>query len=318
MKKDINILNINFIGSIILVFFMLFEFTGCTKKEDQITLKVGAQNYAEVIIMAYMAEALIEAETDYEVEVVSRLASAVVLDQAMQTGEVDIASLFFTGGATGLLHPKINPLVEDIRDPKWRDAEIVFDFVKFESEKILNRRWLEPLGYENTYAITVKRETADKFDLQKISDLGKVSEELSIGMDDAYMDREVDGYYPLLSAYDLKPFKDTVSMQINLLYQALRDDQVDVGVAYSSDARIHAYDLVWLEDDLNFFPPFEAAYVINLSVLEKAPEIETILSKLSGQIDIDTIQQLNYEVDINHMEHKDVAIQYLKENGFIK
>jgi osmoprotectant transport system substrate-binding protein len=304
--------------SMLLILFFVVNLIGCNQQDDKVTLKIGAQNYAEVIIMAYMAEALIEAETDYEVEVISRLASAMVLDQAMQTGDVDIASLFFTGGATGLLHPKISPSIENIRDPKWRDATVVFDFVKSESEKVLSRRWLEPLGYENTYAVTVRRETAEKYNLKKISDLKNLSNTLLIGMDDAYMDREVDGYKPLLSTYGLDPFKKSVSMQINLLYQAIRDGQVDVGVAYSSDARIHAFDLVWLEDDLDFFPPFEAAYAINLSALEKAPEIEAILSKLSGQIDIATIRKLNYEVDIDHKDHKEAAIGFLKEKGWIK
>lgn len=291
--------------------------TGCSQKKDEITLKIGAQNYAEVIIMAYMAEALLEDQTDYDVEVISRLASAVVLDQALQTGDVDIASLFFTGGATGLLHPKLADQIDDYADPKWRDPDTVFQFVKENSLKALNRQWLEPLGYENTYAITVRRSMAEEYNLKTVSDLIAHSSDLIIGMDDAYMEREIDGYLPLLAKYDLKPFKQAVTMQINLLYQAIRDEQVDVGVAYSSDARVHAYDLVWLEDDRNLYPPFEAAYTVNLSAIEKAPEIVEILSQLSGKIDIETIRKLNYEVDINQRDHQEVAIEYLKNEGML-
>lgn len=291
--------------------------TGCSQKTDEITLKIGAQNYAEVIIMAYMAEALIEDQTDYSVEVISRLASAVVLDQAMQTEDVDIASLFFTGGATGLLHPKLADQIEDYTDPKWRDPETVYQFVSEKSIEALKRQWIEPLGYENTYAITVRRSMAEEYNLKTISDLFAISSELIIGMDDAYMEREIDGYKPLLATYELKPFKRAITMQINLLYQAIRDEQVDVGVAYSSDARVHAYDLVWLEDDRNLYPPFEAAYAVNLSALEKAPEIVGILSQLSGKIDIETIRKLNYEADINQRDHKEVAIEFLKNEGLL-
>lgn len=296
---------------------MALPLAACQKKSETVTLKIGAQNYAEVITLAYMAEALIEDQSDYEVEVVPRLGSVVVLDQAMQTGDVDIASLYFTGGASGLLHPDIVKQVEDINDPKWRDAAVVFAFVRETSRKTLGREWLEPLGYENTYAITVRREMAEQYNLDKVSDLKGLSQDLIIGMDDAYMDRAIDGYQPLLKLYDLDPFAKTATMQINLLYQAIRDQQVDVGVAYSSDARIYAYDLVWLEDDRNLYPPFEAAFAINLSALEKAPGIDTILSQLSGQIDIDTIRQLNYEVDINQRDHKEVALEFLKERKIL-
>jgi len=302
---------------LVLVLILALPLAACQKASETITLKVGAQNYAEVITLAYMAEALIEDQSDYEVEVVPRLGSVVVLDQAMQTGDVDIASLFFTGGASGLLHPDIVKQVENINDPKWRDAASVFEFVRDQSRITLKREWLEPLGYENTYAITVRRAMAEQYNLKTISDLQGLSADLVIGMDDAYMDRAIDGYQPLLKHYELDPFARTVTMQINLLYQAIRDQQVDVGVAYSSDARIFAYDLVWLQDDRNLYPPFEAAYAVNLSALEKAPGIDTILSQLSGQIDIETIRQLNYEVDINQRDHKEVALEFLKERKIL-
>ncbi|OPL07632.1 MAG: hypothetical protein AVO33_04450 [delta proteobacterium ML8_F1] len=301
-----------------LLLVMSLGLQGCQKTSEKVTLTVGAQNYAEVIIMAYMAEALIEDQTDYEVEVVARLGSASVLDQAMSTGDVDIGSLVFTGGATGLLHPKMQKLVDDLKDPRWRDARTVYEFVKENSPEVLGRIWIDPLGYENTYAVVVKRDLAEAYGLKTVSDLRGLTSEMVIGMDDAYMDREIDGYYPLLETYDLEPFKDTVSMQINLLYQALRDEQVTVGVAYSTDARIHAYDLVWLQDDMKLYPPFEAAYGVNVSVLETAPEIPEILGQLSGKIDIDTIRLLNYEVDINQRDHQEVALEYLKEHGYLK
>ena len=116
-----------------------------------------------------------------------------------------------------------------------------------------------PPGLNNTYAVTVSRQLAEEYNLEKISDLQGLSQDLTIGMDDAYLEREIDGYYPLLEFYELEPFKKPVSMQINLLYKAIQERQVDVGVAYSSDARIFAYDLVWLEDDRNLYPPFHAA-----------------------------------------------------------
>lgn len=290
---------------------------GCGAGGDGENLRIGAQNYAEVIIMAYAAEALIEDQTDHNVEVVPRLGSIVVLDQAMESGEVDIASLMFTGGAGGILHPALEDQV-DFEDEKWRDEDHVWEFLSENAPEALGRLWLQPLGYENTYAITVRQEMAEEYGLEKVSDLRGLSQDLVMGMDDAYMDRPVDGYPVLLEWYDLEPFQDTVSMQINLLYQALRDGELDVGVAYSSDARIMAYDLVWLEDDLNIYPPYYAGYNINLEAAERAPEVPEILEQLSGQVDIETMQRLNYEVDINQRDHQEVAIEFLKEIGLLE
>lgn len=301
---------------LLVLVFSAFVLGGCTPKEEETTLKIGAQNYAEVIIMAYAAEALIEDQTDYNVEVIPRLGSVVVLEQALSSKEIDIASLFFTGGATGILHPDFADEV-DLRDPKWRDPDYIWNFLQERVPETQGRKWLPPLGWNNTYAVTVSRELAEKYNLEKVSDLQGLSQDLIIGMDDAYMDREIDGYYPLLELYELEPFKQTVNMQINLLYQALKEGQVDVGIAYSSDARIYAYDLVWLEDDRHLYPPYHAAYGVNLDALERAPEIEEVLGQLSGKIDIETIRRLNYEVDINGRDEKEVALEFLQEIGLL-
>ncbi|NLJ33362.1 MAG: hypothetical protein GX349_02070 [Firmicutes bacterium] len=291
-------------------------FSACTPRDKDTTIKIGAQNYAEVMLMAHAAQALIEDQTDYKVEIVPRLGSILVLEQAMQANEVDIASLFFTGGVSGILHPDYADMV-DLREEKWRDPDYIWEFLQEKEPETHGRVWLSPLGWNNTYAVTVSRQLAEEYNLEKISDLQGLSQDLTIGMDDAYLEREIDGYYPLLEFYELEPFKKPVSMQINLLYKAIQERQVDVGVAYSSDARIFAYDLVWLEDDRNLYPPFHAAYCVTTEALERAPEIKEILEQLSGKVDIDTILRLNYEVDINDREEEEVAIEFLQELGLL-
>ena len=232
--------------------------------------------------------------------------------QALRSKEADIASLYRRRSR----HPPLLILPMPICGPKWRDPDS-YPTLQERVPETQGRKWLPPLGWNNTYAVTVSRELAEKYNLEKVSDLQGLSQELIIGMDDAYMDREIDGYYPLLELYELEPFKQTVSMQINLLYQALKEGQVDVGIAYSSDARIYAYDLVWLEDDRNLYPPYHAAYGVNLDALERAPEIEEVLGQLSGKIDIETIRRLNYEADINGRDEKEVALEFLQEIGLL-
>ncbi len=302
---------------LIVIIVITLILSGCTKKEEKVEIKIGTQNYAEVIIAAHMAKELIENQTNYKVEVVPPLGANAIIEPAMQKDEINIASLVWTGGSLGVLHPAFENEV-DLRDVKWRDAHYVWQFLEEHSPEILKRIILPPLGWENTYAITVRKETAEKYGLKKVSDLRGLSSNFIMGLDEVYLDREIDGYYPLLEWYQLEPFKKTVSMQVNLLYMALKEKQVDVGVAYSSDARVYAYDLVWLEDDLNFYPPYEGTYGINLSLIEKAPEIPDILRQLSGKIDIETIRKLNYEVDINGKSHEDVARIFLEEIGLLE
>ena len=312
-NKKSRIIKTILIGMILIMLIL----AGCTKKEEKVEIKIGTQNYAEVIIAANMAKELIESQTDYKVEVIPPLGANAIIEPALQKDEINIASLVWTGGSLGVLHPAFENDV-DLKDAKWRDARYVWSFLEEHSPDTLNRIILPPLGWENTYAITVRRETAEEFGLKKVSDLRGLSSNLVMGLDEVYLDREIDGYYPLLEWYQLEPFKRTVSMQVNLLYMALKEKQVDVGVAYSSDARVYAYDLVWLEDDLNFYPPYEGTYGINLSLIEKVPEIPDILRQLSGKIDIETIRRLNYEVDIDGKSHEDVARKFLEEIGLLE
>lgn len=290
--------------------------TGCTPSDKKNTITIGTPNYSEVIVMGYVAKALIEDQTDYKVEVITGLTSGALLEKAMNTGDVDIASVFFIGGVNGITHPAYADEI-DLEDPKWRDADYIWEFLHERAPAAQGFIWLPPLGWENTYAMTVNRELAEKYNLEKISDLRGISKGLTIGMEETYYDRQLDGYFPLLEYYGLERFNKEVSIDLNLLYKALKEKQVDVGMVYSTDPRITAYDLVWLEDDLNIFPPYHAGYCITLNALERAPEIEGILEKLSGKVNIDVVRQINYEVDINERDEGEVAKEFLQGIGLL-
>ena len=118
-------------------------FSACTPRDKDTTIKIGAQNYAEVMLMAHAAQALIEDQTDYKVEIVPRLGSILVLEQAMQANEVDIASLFFTGGVSGILHPDYADMV-DLREEKWRDPDYIWEFLQEKEPETHGRVWLSP------------------------------------------------------------------------------------------------------------------------------------------------------------------------------
>ncbi|HEY8449643.1 MAG TPA: glycine betaine ABC transporter substrate-binding protein, partial [Bacillota bacterium] len=272
-------------GAIALVVLTALVLTACGGgQENDKRIRFGTQTYAEVKILAYAGKMLLEKYTDCTADVTVDLGGIAVLDQAMTHGDID-AMIAFTGGAGGLLHPAWRDEI-DLSDPKWRDPDVVYEFARDMNRERLGRVLLEPLGYNNTYALTMRRDRAEELGIRTVSDLQAHSAALVIGMDDAYKERPVDGYQQLLDWYGLDPFKETVSMNINLLYQAIRDGQVDIGVAYSSDARIYAYDLVWLEDDKQFFPPYHALYALSEDAVERCPEAVEALSQLSGQVPI--------------------------------
>jgi osmoprotectant transport system substrate-binding protein len=126
-----------------------------------------------------------------------------------------------------------------------------------------------------------------------------------------------DGYKPFVKTYGLS-FKNVFPMEINLVYKAVANKQMDIVLAYSSDARIKQYNLVTLEDDKHFFPPYDASTVALEETLKKYPNMDKALQKLSGKIDIDTIRTLNAKVDIVMQDPEQVAKDFLKQQGLIK
>lgn len=282
---------------------------------DESVVTFGAQTYAEPKILMHAGAILLEEHTSCKTKVIEDLGGIAVIEEAINHGDVDVATAWL-GGAGGILHPAWRDEI-DMTDPQWRDADHTLEFVQRMYRERLDRTFMDPLGFENTYALIMARGRAEELGITKVSDLREHSANMVIGMDDSYMERPVDGYEVLLDYYELPRFADAISMNINLLYQAVRDGEVDVAVGYSSDPRIYAFDLVWIEDDKSFFPPYHAAYSITDRAAEKCPEIYDVIGQLSGRIDIETMRRLSAEVDLNQRSPVDVAREFLREEGLI-
>src|SRR5699024_409591 len=125
------------------------------------------------------------------------------------------------------------------------------------------------------------------------------------------------GYPAFIDTYEFE-FGDTKPMEIGLVYDAVKNKDVDIVLAYSTDPRIVAYDLVILEDDKNFFPPYDATPTIRQEVIDENPEVEDAIETLIGQFDEEIIGDLNGKVDLDKEEIEDVAHEYLKSEGFIE
>lgn len=252
--------------------------------------------------MAEMLGILIEENTNLKTTIQTNLAGNVIFD-AIKSDQIDLY-LEYTG--TGL----INVGIEAMTDP-----DVVYDTVKKEFDEQFNIKWMEPYGFNNTYAMVVTKETAEKYNLKTVSDMAAIGEQLSLGCTYVFTERD-DGYPGLSKHYDFT-FEEVVGMDPSLMYQALVQGSVDVISGFATDGRIAAFDLVILEDDRQFFPPYDATTIIRGEVLERHPELEEVLNMLAGRIDDTKMAQLNAAVDLDKLEPKDVAREFLLEEGLI-
>ena len=257
--------------SILAVLVAVFLLSGCSlpglsgAPED--TIRIGTLNTSESQIMGEMIRLMIEHYTDLDVMMVKNFGTATVQHQAMLEEAVDITSTRYTGtDLTGALQ------MDPVKDPDEALA-----IVQREFQERYDQTWFDSYGFENTYAFTVSKELAAKYNLEKVSDLEPLADELRFGVDNHWMHREGDGYQGFIEAYGFE-FPNIYPMQIGLVYQALANDEMDVVLAYSSDGRISAFDLVILEDDLRFFPPYDTSMVARNEILRQHPELKEILS----------------------------------------
>jgi len=269
------------------------------------SIRVGAQTVNESIVLAWMARLLLEEYTGLDVETNTEFAASSVLHQAMAQGELDIYPSWTGTQLMGILR---------YEGPKLSGEE-TFKMVKEGFEKNFNMTWTKPLGFNNTYVMAVRRDTAEKYGLQKASDLKDVAGEMKLGTDENF-DTRPDAYPGWSETYGIE-FKEVIPMQYSMMYRAIANNEVDVIAAYSTDSRIAKLDLVMLEDDKEFFPDYSAAYVIDMDTLEKYPAILEILEKLSGKIDEATMSALNGRYDDGD-EPEDIAADFLRETGLLE
>ncbi|HLQ96030.1 MAG TPA: glycine betaine ABC transporter substrate-binding protein [Pseudogracilibacillus sp.] len=288
----------------ILMSALLLALTACSD-DDKIT--IGAQTYTETKILAYMYKDLIEQETDLTVDVKEDIETSPIVLEGMQSGDIDMSTQY-TGTALSSF--------TDIENPKDSDATVeqaeeFFGGDDYEFEV------LDKIGYANTYQFTVTEDLAEEKGYEKVSDLKDDADEYKAGFDTAWLERDNDGYPAFQETYGFE-FGDTNPMEIGLVYDAVKNGEMDVVLAYSTDPRIVEYDLQLLEDDENFFPPYDAVPMVREEVLENEPGIEDAIEPLFGAFDEEQISILSGKVDNDGEQIEDVATEYLEEEGLLK
>lgn len=283
---------------------VLLALAACSN-DDKVT--IGAQTYTETKLLAYMYKDLIEQETDLTVDVKEDIETSPIVLEGMQSGDIDMSTQY-TGTALSSF--------TDIENPKDSDATVEQaeeffggDDYKFEV--------LDKIGFANTYQFTVTEALAEENGYEKVSDLKDDAAEYTAGFDTAWLERDNDGYPAFQDTYDIE-FGDTNPMEIGLVYDAVKNGEMDVVLAYSTDPRIVEYDLKLLEDDKNFFPPYDAVPMVRQEVLEETPEIEDAIEPLFNSMDEEEIATLSGKVDNEGEEIKDVATEYLEDEDLLE
>ncbi|MBB6449135.1 osmoprotectant transport system substrate-binding protein [Geomicrobium halophilum] len=271
------------------------------------SVTIGTQDTSESQIIGHMLRIMIERNTDADVEIINNLGTSIVVHQAMMNGDINISSTRYTGtDIAGALNE------EPIMDP-----DEALDHLMEEFDDRFDQTWFPSYGFDNTYAFTIREDLAEEEGIENVSDLEAMADTVEVGVDNNWLTREGDGYPAFQEHYGFE-FDHITPMQIGLVYDALASGNMDVVLAYTSDGRIAAYDLFLLEDDQQFFPPYDTSAVATNDVLEANPGVEEAIRQLEGQISTEDMQVLNYEADAELSEPATVAENFLEENNYFE
>ena len=298
---------------LLLCCFALASLTGCGGNQNAGSndsassepIRIGCKSMPEQMILQEILAQLIEAKTDYTVERIEPIAGGTSnIQVAMESGEIDLYPEYTgTGWLTVLKHEET------------KDADYMYEQLDKEYNDNYNMSWVSLYGFENTYTLAVRPETAQQYNLQKISDLAAVSEQLIFGANFDYFERE-DGYQKVCDTYDLH-FKGTAEVDMGLKYQTLMENKCDVINAYTTDSQIAEFDLVTLEDDLGLFTDYRCSTVVRNEALDAYPELLATLQLMEGLISNEEMTQMNYELNTNHRLESEIAADFLKSKGMI-
>ncbi|MGI6752246.1 MAG: glycine betaine ABC transporter substrate-binding protein [Anaerovoracaceae bacterium] len=286
-----------------LMLVLILALGGCGGGKDAVS--IGSKDFSENILLAEMFAQLIENHTDLKVNRKLNMGGTFVCFEAIKKGEIDIYPEYTGTGLTAQLKMDVNP-----------DADEAYQIVSDEFHKQFDIKWLKPIGLNNTYAIGITKETAEKYNLTKCSQLASVSENLVFGADHEFFDRQ-DGYEGFIEKYGVKFMGEPKKMNISLKNQAVGNGDIDVTDVFATDGEIKKYGLVILEDDQGFFPPYYASPIIRNSTLSAYPQLEEVLNKLAGKIDNETMAELNYRVNIDQSDIASIAREFLTETGLL-
>lgn len=275
------------------------------KKNSKII--IGTTEYVEERIVSQLYAQIIEDRTDVDVELNNTMGSTLVLWEAIKANEIQGIP-----GYTGTYYATVLGL------PVYKNmkADDIYSDVGNELSKY-GCSAVGQLGPNNQYVFAVKPELAQKYNLKTIGDLTSLSKDMIVGCSPSFYSREADGLIPVCEEYNLK-FKDALTFGAAPMYLALMNDEVDVIVTYRTDGLLQKYDLVFLEDDHGFFPPYVLFMMLDEETVNAHPEIKDACLELEKLVSDKEMQDLNYRAAQNGEDPYVIARQFLQNKGLIE
>jgi osmoprotectant transport system substrate-binding protein len=294
---------------LLLVIAFAVTASGCTSNSKDV-IKVGSKEFSEQLILGQITLMALE-NAGYEVEDKTNIAGSDKVRSALETGEIDVY-WEYTGTAWLMHLQHDNPIT---------DPDECYDKVKTEdAEK--NLVWLDYAPFNNTYTIMMRRSDSVSLGIKSLSDLSAYMDQnpdkLIFASNHEFLARP-DGFPALEETYGFKFGENELKvMETGIIFNTLKGKQADLGVGTATDGRLVAFDLVNLEDDKQFFPVYNPSAVVRKEVLDRNPEMAEVLNMIAEKLDTEAMTELNYKVDIEEEDPRDVAEEWLKTEGLIE
>lgn len=293
----------------LLTFTLIIAIASCipnTSTSNSGDIIIASKDFTEQDILGELLAQQIEFNTNLKVARRPRLGGSFVCHSAITAGKID-AYIEYTGTAfTGILKQKA------VNNPK-----IVYEKLKQAYAQQFNLEVMPSLGFENTFAIIIRGKDANHYNIQTLSEAAKYTPQWRGGFGYEFLERE-DGFPGLAKTYDLQFAKAPQIMDLGLIYRALIQKQVDMVAGNSTDGQIARLGLVVLKDDKQYFPPYEATPIVRQETLAKYPQLKKAIAQLAGQITADEMRQLNYLVEGELRDIKEVVQEFRKSKGLSK
>ena len=270
---------------------------GCS---SQPRVVVGSKNFTEQVLLGEIVARHIERRLGFEVDRKLNLGGTLLAHESLKGGSIDLYPEY-TGTA----------LTAVLKQQAVKDAKAALECVR-EGYRPWGIEWLPPLGFNNSFAMVVRADSAREQGLRTLSDAARRPRPWRLGVGYEFTQRP-DGLNGLVQTYGLRLDGQPVAMDLGLLYPALQANRIEMGAANATDGMLARPEFVVLEDDKRYFPPYECAIVVRQDTLARYPRLRAVLAELSGRISDSTMRRMNGAVDVGHRPETEVARDFLNE-----
>jgi osmoprotectant transport system substrate-binding protein len=289
--------------ALLLLLSFVLSLSAC-QSSRQPFITVGSKFFTEQVVLGELLAQHIEARTGIRVKRKSNLGGTLLCQKALLSGDLDLYVEYTGTALTGVLG----------QAPGDDDSATIYARVQRGYAQRFNLIVTEPLGFANSFAMVVRAADAQRYHLQKISDLAPIAPQWRAGFGYEFLERP-DGYTGWAQRYGLKFGQPPRVMDLGLIYRALVDRQVDLVAGNSTDGLIAALQLIALTDDRHYFPPYDAVPIVRSATLQKFPALRAALADLAGKISEDEMRQMNAAVDADQRDVAAVVRAFRESKG---